>query len=288
MFNSQSVSLTINNAPVKVHAFSTGEVSVKTKFRDRTKTGVFAQLDFIFDKQYTEWMPIWVWVIEHPEGIFVIDTGENSNINDPGYFKSSGWFASWFNRAMFKFRVNREQEIDAQLATVGIRPEDVKAVLITHLHLDHIDGLRHFPKTPIIVHQKEWEKPYGDLPKLYPDWFAPELITLSENYECFDQAHYLTAARDLVAIHTPGHTNEHISFLLKTDQGDILFAGDICYNQEQMLTSHFAGVDVNAGKSTATYQKVKGLADRSKLVFLPSHDSESAKRLVEMDFLKFK
>jgi N-acyl homoserine lactone hydrolase len=288
MFNNKSISLTINQVPVKIHAFSTGEVSVKTKFRDRTKTGIFAQLDFIFDKKYTEWMPIWVWVIEHPEGIFVIDTGENANINDPNYFKSSGWFANWFNRAMFKFRVSREQEIDAQLAKVSIQPDVVKAVLITHLHLDHIDGLRHFPKTPIIVHQKEWEKPYGDLPKLYPDWFKPELITLNENYECFDQAHYLTAARDLVAIHTPGHTNEHTSFLLKTDQGDILFAGDICYNQEQILTSHFAGVDVSAGKSSDTYRKIKTLADHSKLVFLPSHDSDSGKRLVNMDFLNFR
>ena len=287
MFKSESVSLTINNVPVKIHAFSTGEVSVKTKFRDRTKTGIFAQLDFIFDIKYTEWMPIWVWVIEHPEGIFVIDTGENANINDANYFKSSGWFANWFNRTMFKFNVSSEQEIDAQLATLGIRPEDVKALLITHLHLDHIDGLRHFPKTPIIVHQREWEKPYGDLPKLYPDWFAPELVALDETYDCFDQAHYLTASGDLVAIHTPGHTNEHISYLLKTDQGDILFAGDICYNQGQMLNSHFAGVDVSSGKSSNTYKKIRTLAGSSNLVFRPSHDCDSGKRLVEMEFIKF-
>ncbi len=50
-------------------------------------------------------MPIWVWVIEHPEGIFVIDTGENTKIQTPGYFKSSGVFANWFNRAMFKFKM---------------------------------------------------------------------------------------------------------------------------------------------------------------------------------------
>jgi glyoxylase-like metal-dependent hydrolase (beta-lactamase superfamily II) len=287
MFNSQSVSITIKNVPVKIHAFSTGEVSVKTKFRDRTKSGIFAQLDFIFDKKFTEWMPIWVWVIEHPEGIFVIDTGENANINDPGYFKSSGWFANWFNRSMFKFRVNRRQEIDAQLATVGIEQDTVKAVLITHLHLDHIDGLRHFPKTPVIVHQREWEKPYGDLPKLYPDWFAPELITLNEAYDCFDQAGYLTAARDIIAIHTPGHTNEHLSFLLKTDQGDLLFAGDVCYNQGQMLTNHFAGVDVSSERSRDTYKKIKTLSDNTKLVFLPSHDCDSGKRLTEMEFLKF-
>src|ERR1700709_45978 len=133
MFATESTQLTINNVPVKIHAISTGEVSVKTKFRDRTKSGVLARLDFIFDRTYTEWMPIWVWVIEHPEGIFVIDTGENANVNNKDYFKSSGWFANWFNKTMFKFRVSREQEIDEQLLKLGIRPKEVKAVLLTHL-----------------------------------------------------------------------------------------------------------------------------------------------------------
>ncbi|HEV9036146.1 MAG TPA: hypothetical protein VGQ51_05985 [Puia sp.] len=30
----------------------------------------------LLDRHFTEWLPVWVMVIEHPEGIFVIDTGE--------------------------------------------------------------------------------------------------------------------------------------------------------------------------------------------------------------------
>ncbi len=97
----------------------------------------------------------------------------------------------------------------------------------------------------------------------------------------------MTAAKDLIAIHTPGHTNEHISFLLKTDQGEILFAGDICYNQGQILANHFAGVDISSEKSGATYENIKKLADHGNLVFLPSHDSESGRRLAEVEFLNF-
>src|SRR5436190_11563729 len=107
MFDRQTVQLTISGKPVKVHLVSTGAVSVKTKFRDATKTGMLAMLDFILDKKFTEWMPIWVMIIEHPEGVFVIDTGENANVNDPGYFKSSGFFANWFDTTQFKFIVNK-------------------------------------------------------------------------------------------------------------------------------------------------------------------------------------
>ena len=150
MFDRQSIQLKFNGQPVKIHLVSTGAVSVKTKFREATKTGYLAMLDFILDKQFTEWMPIWVMIIEHPEGIFVIDTGENADVNNPGYFKSSGMFANWFDTTQFKFQVGRNEEIGPQLARVNISVEKIKAVVLTHLHLDHIDGLKYFPSTPVI------------------------------------------------------------------------------------------------------------------------------------------
>ena len=85
MFNKQTVEVHLKGKPVKVHLVSTGAVSVKTKFCESTKTGILASFDFIFDKKFTEWMPIWVMVIEHPEGVFVIDTGEQAEVNDPGF-----------------------------------------------------------------------------------------------------------------------------------------------------------------------------------------------------------
>jgi hypothetical protein len=62
MFTNQSVELKIKGAPVKIHAVSTGSVSVKTKFRERTKNGIFATFDFLLGGTFTEWMPIWVWI----------------------------------------------------------------------------------------------------------------------------------------------------------------------------------------------------------------------------------
>src|SRR5262245_9914797 len=145
-FASRSIELTtITGEPVKIHLVSTGAVRVKTKFREAKRTCLLAMINFVLDKNFTEWMPIWVMIIEHPEGIFVIDTGENANVNDPGYFKSSGIFADWFDTTQFKFKVDREEEIDRQLLVLGIPPEKVKAVVLTHLHLDHADGIRHFP-----------------------------------------------------------------------------------------------------------------------------------------------
>src|SRR5258707_12617796 len=158
MFAPRSVELTSQGGQsIRVHLVSTGGVTVKTRFRQAKKTGLLAMLSFILDRHFTEWLPIWVMVIEHPEGIFVIDTGENANVNDPGYFRSSGVFANWFDTTQFKFKVERDEEIDRQLMSLNIPTDRVNKVILTHLHLDHIDGLRHFPGTPILVNRAEWE-----------------------------------------------------------------------------------------------------------------------------------
>src|SRR5215831_13626122 len=120
MFPNQTVQLTSKGLPVRLHLVSTGGVSVKTKFRDANKTGLLGMIDFILDKKFTEWMPIWVLVIEHPEGVFVIDTGENADVNNPSYFKSSGIFANWFDTTQFKFLVKKEEEIGPQLNALSI------------------------------------------------------------------------------------------------------------------------------------------------------------------------
>jgi glyoxylase-like metal-dependent hydrolase (beta-lactamase superfamily II) len=185
MFPCQTIELKIKEQPVKIHLVSTGAVSVKSKFRESTKTGFLAMIDFILDKKFTEWMPIWVLIIEHPEGVFVIDTGENADVNNPGYFRSSGVFANWFDTTQFKFQVEQAEEIGPQLDQLQIPIEKIKAVVLTHLHLDHIDGLKYFPSTRIIVNRKEWERPFGDLPKLYPSWFAPALVDLDEQLDRF-------------------------------------------------------------------------------------------------------
>lgn len=285
MFSSQSKSFTtFNGQPVKVHLISTGGVIVKTRFRAARRKGLFAMIDFILDKTFTEWMPIWVMIIEHPEGIFVIDTGENANVNDPGYFKSSGWFANWFDTTQFKFKVEREEEIDKQLEFLRIPTDKIKAVVLTHLHLDHIDGLKYFPQTPVIVNKAEWEKPFGDLPKLYPKWFKPVLVDLNDQFDVFDQSYFLTESKDMALVRTPGHTWHHCSVILKTSNDYIFFGADICYLQQQLIDEKYSGANASNKLSKETYSKVRSFCKNKKVIFIPSHEASASERLKDLQY----
>jgi N-acyl homoserine lactone hydrolase len=57
-------------------------------------------------------------VVEHPEGIFIIDTGEVTVVTDKLYFRSSGLLANWFDTSQFRFSVTRADEIDQQLNSI--------------------------------------------------------------------------------------------------------------------------------------------------------------------------
>lgn len=80
-----------------------------------------------------KWQPIWILVIDHPEGIFIVDTGITVKTRNP-----------WF-----KMRITRDEEVHRQLTSLHIKPEQITSIILTHHHFDHTGGLRHFPNTPI-------------------------------------------------------------------------------------------------------------------------------------------
>lgn len=269
-----------------LHGFSTGMVKVKSKFRTAKGNVLTSKINFLLDKEWTEYMPIMVWIIDHPEGVFVIDTGENAKVNDKGYFKKEGFISEYINTKSFHFKVDREDEVGWQLKNLNYSEKDIKNVILTHLHLDHFDGLSHFENTEILINKLEWDKPSFTLPSLYPDWFSPKTVQLDEkNDRHFKMSSSLVESGEIKLIHTPGHTVGHCSILVKTSEIDYLLAGDVTYNQDQLTNNINAGGHQSFTHSEDTYHAIKTYAAKNKLVYLPSHDYQVFDRLKEDKFL---
>lgn len=159
---------------VKVHAVQTGLISVKETFLNQKGQRFLSKLNIALGSAYAGFMPIWVWVIEHPEGIVVVDTGDIEASSHKAFYKNESMRAKFNLKAMSNKRnISRSDELDTQLGKLGIRPDQVSKVVLTHLHGDHTDGLKFFPGNEIIVNEAEYAKPYGNLPTTYPKWFRP-------------------------------------------------------------------------------------------------------------------
>ena len=276
----QTTTVKSKGKDIKIHAIQTGTVAVKKSHLTNRTAHFLTPLKISLDKHFTEFMPIWVWVIEHPEGTIVIDTGENAQIMNPDYFKPAGKLVANYCRKNLKFNVHKENEIGFQLRKLGIQNESIKSVVLTHLHLDHTDGIKDFRNVETIVNEDEYKNPSSHFPELTPDWFKPKTVIYKEDFiEVFKKAYPLTKSEDLLLLPTNGHTKNHASVLFQTDDFDILFAGDVCYNEQQLLNDDIPGINVNYKESKKTYQNIKTYAQQHKLIFLPSHDSKSAYRL---------
>jgi N-acyl homoserine lactone hydrolase len=278
----------LNGKPVKVHAVQTGQISVKNNFVSRKGPGYLSKLNILLGYTYGDFMPIWVWVIEHPEGVIVIDTGEIEESDHKDFYKQESIGSKFNLMAMSNKRnISKADELNNQLAKLNINTRDVSKVVLTHLHGDHTDGLKFFPDNEILALESEHKQPYGNLPTTYPKWFKPSLVNFSKNrIEGFEKGYAITRREDLWLVPTPGHTHHHCSVLFKTDKEHILFAGDTSYHQQQLSDTVFAGANVDYKKSAETYINIKKYAARFPTVYLPSHDKNSGARLMSKENYK--
>jgi N-acyl homoserine lactone hydrolase len=273
----------MNSRNLKIHAISTGKVTIRPNQVEGKGADSMRTLNVFLDRRWTEPLPIYAWAIEHPEGVVVVDTGESANSAEPGYYPM--WHLYYRN---VKTEVKREEEIGPQLEEIGIKSNEVRQVILTHMHTDHVGGLYHFPKSEIVIMKRAYELAKGFsgmfrgfLPNRLPSWLSPRLIDLSnERYGPFPKSLKMTKAGDIILVPTSGHTEAHISVILETSDFKYFIAGDTSYNQDLMLRGKIDGVSVNAKGAYVTIQNIQRFTATEHAIYLPSHDPDSEKRLV--------
>ncbi|MFT4311391.1 MAG: MBL fold metallo-hydrolase [Candidatus Woesearchaeota archaeon] len=154
---------------------------------------------------------------------------------------------------------------------------NIVAAVDTHIHADYITGLREFANKNIKVYGS---KEGGS------DWQYEWLKNSSYNYELIgDKAEIKIGNITLKAVHTPGHTPEHLTFLLidhpRSDKplaaftGDFIFVGDV--GRPDLLES---AAKVQGAMEIGVKQLFESLQNFKKqdedLMILPGHGSGSA------------
>jgi glyoxylase-like metal-dependent hydrolase (beta-lactamase superfamily II) len=270
---------------MKVHALSTGDVRITRRWVEAKDDGL-RLIRTLADNQFTDWMPVWCFAIEHPEGLIVIDTGSTANAA-PVYFPP--WMPLIARIA--HIRLTPEQELGPLMIKQGFALDDVRWVVMTHLHQDHDGGMKYFPKAELVVSRSEWAvatgfggRMGGYMNHRWPKWLAPTLIDFDrDRYGPFPASYTLTKAKDVRLVPTQGHSAGHLSVILEEGEMSVLFGGDTAYSQAMLLADGIDGLATSPADERLAHRRIMEYAVSLPTVYLPSHEWDAERRLAERE-----
>lgn len=139
------------------------------------------------------------------------------------------------------------------LAGIGLKPEDIDIVIITHMHFDHAANIGLFPKAQFILQKKEWEYTKAPLP-IQRGVYLTELLAELESYDLVLADDGYEVADGVKVLCVPGHTKGQQATVVNTSDGTYVLSGDLMYTQVNIYPEITDFIDAKGNKITCTPQ----------------------------------
>lgn len=170
-------------------------------------------------------IPCYAVLIQHPtQGWILFDTGNNPAAMN-GYWPGG-------LTAVFPYYHSDSQLLVNQLALVGLKPDDVKTVVLSHGHLDHAGGLYLFKQADVYWARADFD--YAQkLVHAEPGAISGGAYITADVDQQFKAIHYVTKDFELApgveVINLPGHTPDVLGIVVHLQGGTYIFPSDGVY-----------------------------------------------------------
>ncbi len=147
------------------------------------------------------------------------------------------------------------------LSALDVEPNDVRSVILTHLHFDHAEGLAAWPQRRVYVHRLETEAPYAQI-------VAGPLENVSLEVLDGEEGEIEPGIR---WVRTPGHSDGLITLLVDTDDGLVAIASD-CVGP---LPEYFEEMDLPADfgpEREELLEQWRRIRELDPAVVIPGHN----------------
>jgi len=280
----ETIEMPDNNGKMRVKVFNTAWV--RTRKSLLLAGAAFEPLDVI----------TLFGVVEHPQqGIILFDTGVHTQ-----FYDATRKFPYRIHSIVTPFGLKKEKNAGNQLLQIGIHPRNVKAIIISHGHADHIPGIIDFPDAKIIINKAEldvmcWDHTRHDSVKLFRNAYLKSLYTHCRNeiipvdftlrgkkHALFNNAVDLWDDGTMYLVELPGHTKGQMGlFMNHSESRDLFFVGDAAYLQDNIRSNTptsklFQMVYASPKNFIKTLNMLHELQKaHPNLLMIPSHCSET-------------
>jgi glyoxylase-like metal-dependent hydrolase (beta-lactamase superfamily II) len=236
-------------------------------------------------------------LLEHPRHGWVLwDTGYA-----PRMLEETRRLPFRLYRAMTPLRLRKELAVVAQLPRLGLSPRDIRTVIVSHFHADHLCGLRDFPEAHFVTSRAAYDYASsrsgwqalrrGLVPALVPDDFADRATLIDrfgdELLGPLGSAHDLFGDGTLRLVPLPGHARGQIGLHASTTRGPVLFPADSAWMSAAIreLRPPHAVTHGLVDDAAAVHDTLRCLhefaAEHPEVTLAPTHCPEAYRTLAE-------
>ncbi|KAB1087549.1 N-acyl homoserine lactonase family protein [Neorhizobium galegae] len=172
-------------------------------------------------------------------------------------------------------------DIPTQLGKIGIKPDQIGIVGISHNHFDHLGQASTFAKATMMIGAGDWESlhenplPFGVMPALVQPWMdgKAKIDPASGDRDVFGDG-------SVTMLAMPGHTKGETALLVKLPQsGPVLLSGDVVHFEEQIGNNGVPPFNIDRAESLASMERMNRIAKQLNAKLVVQHDADDIGKL---------
>jgi glyoxylase-like metal-dependent hydrolase (beta-lactamase superfamily II) len=215
------------------------------------------------------------WLLKHESDWLLWDTGvPEASLNDP-----RGWSTL---PKLIVYHLDRP--LTDQLAEIGLKPDDIGRVAISHTHGDHIGNVGLFPNATIVMQRAEYSwihspnGPNDNVNQLMA--LARKLLGTPKNLQLIDGDTDVFGDGSATLVSTPGHTPGHQSLLVHLrNSGFIILSGDVVHLEGNFEKDVVPSLNTDKAESIASMERVRRLMAAYNATLFINHDKIQTDKL---------
>ena len=160
-----------------------------------------------------------------------------------------------------------------QLARIGIGPDDVDHVGVSHYHFDHTGQAADFPAATLLIGAEDWKAVREERPGIPASALDPWRIG-GATVKPVTGDHDVYGDGRVMLITLPGHTPGHYGLLIRLDSGPLLLSGDVAHFDANLETDGVPSFNTDRADSLASLDRFKRMAENLGATVVLQHEPD--------------